>query len=161
MRPITYAQKNLSVAGLTAYLAYQYHLCFCILCFSWFRVCSLLPCGHLLGKGWPLGSCWWCLLYFRYFPMWYPGSGGVLDCIVSWSLPSVLIWSSVCEDSYICRQLEIERSWLHSCGNIWIRTSKLFHFVNGCLIQKGVLGHIMPFISITPTKINIGIRQNT
>ena len=28
-----------------------------VLCFSCFRVCSLLPYGHLLGKGWPLGSC--------------------------------------------------------------------------------------------------------
>ena len=42
---------------------------FCVLCFSCFCVCSLLPCGYLLGKGWPLGSCWWCLLYFCYFPM--------------------------------------------------------------------------------------------
>ena len=24
-----------------------------------------------------------CLLYFCYFPMWYPGSGVALDCIVS------------------------------------------------------------------------------
>ena len=59
--------------------------------FSCFCVCSLLPCGHLLGNGWPLGSCWWCLLYFCYFPMWYPGSGVVLDCIVSWSLPPFLL----------------------------------------------------------------------
>ena len=34
-------------------------------------------------------SCWEradllvMLLYFCYFPMWYPGSGVVLDCIVS------------------------------------------------------------------------------
>ena len=55
---------------------------FCAWCFSCFRVCSLLPCGHLLGKGWPLGSCWWCLLYFCYFPMWYRGSDVVLDCII-------------------------------------------------------------------------------
>ena len=27
------------------------HLCFCVLCFSCFRVCSLLPCGRLRGKG--------------------------------------------------------------------------------------------------------------
>ena len=27
------------------------HLCFCVLCFSCLRVCSLMPCGHLLGKG--------------------------------------------------------------------------------------------------------------
>ena len=28
------------------------------------------------------------LLYFCYFPLLYPESGVVLDCIVSWSLPS-------------------------------------------------------------------------
>ena len=37
---------------------------FYVLCLSCFRVCSLLPCGHLLGKGWPLGSCSWCLIVF-------------------------------------------------------------------------------------------------
>ena len=39
----------------------------------------------------PLGSCWGCLLYFCYFPMWYPGSGVVLDCIISLSLTSFLL----------------------------------------------------------------------
>ena len=33
-----------------------------VLCLSCFRVCLLLPCGHLLGKGWPLGSCLICLI---------------------------------------------------------------------------------------------------
>ena len=35
-------------------------------CFSCFCVCSLLPCGHLLGKGWPLslGSRLCCLIVF-------------------------------------------------------------------------------------------------
>ena len=33
-----------------------------VLCLSCLRVCSLLPCGHLQGKGWPLGSCLWCLI---------------------------------------------------------------------------------------------------
>ena len=29
----------------------------CYLCFvSYCLFCSLQPCGHLLGKGWPLGS---------------------------------------------------------------------------------------------------------
>ena len=69
-------------------------VCVCVLCFSCIRVCSLQPCGHLLGKGCPLGSCWWCLLYFCYFPMWYPWSGVVLDCIISWScrLSSFFFW---------------------------------------------------------------------
>ena len=35
-----------------------------VLCLSCFRVCLLLPCGHLLGKDWPLGSCLWCLIVF-------------------------------------------------------------------------------------------------
>ena len=33
-------------------------------------------------------------LLYCYFPMWYPGSGVVLDCIVSWSLPSFLLSSN-------------------------------------------------------------------
>ena len=33
-----------------------------VLCLSCSRVCSLLPCGHQLGKNWPLGSCLWCLI---------------------------------------------------------------------------------------------------
>ena len=30
-------------------------------------------------------------IVFRFFPMWYPGSGVVLDCIDSCSLPSFLL----------------------------------------------------------------------
>ena len=50
-------------------------------CLSCFFVYALQPCGHLLGKGWPLGSlvCY-VLLCFCYFPMWCPGSGVLLDC---------------------------------------------------------------------------------
>ena len=33
-----------------------------VLYLSCFCVCSLLPCGHLLGKGWPHDSCLWCLI---------------------------------------------------------------------------------------------------
>ena len=34
----------------------------CVSCLSviYCPVCSLQPCGHLLGKGWPLG----CLVYY-------------------------------------------------------------------------------------------------
>ena len=40
----------------------RYFFCgsFYVLCLSYVRVCSLLPCGHLLGKGWPLGPRLWC-----------------------------------------------------------------------------------------------------
>ena len=54
-------------------------------CLSCFRVCSLQPGDHLLGKDWPLGSLV-CdvFLCFRHFPILCPGSGVVLDCIDSW-----------------------------------------------------------------------------
>ena len=41
------------------------------------RVCLYVLCGHLLGKGWPLGSRLWCLLWVCHFPngilgeVWY------------------------------------------------------------------------------------------
>ena len=41
--------------------------------------------GHLLGKGWPLGSYLWCLIVSLSLSHWYLGSGVVLDCIDSWS----------------------------------------------------------------------------
>ena len=63
------------------------------LCLPCFRVCSLLPCFHLNGKSWPLGSCLWCLLWFCYYFIWYPGTGVVLDCIHTGSLLSFLLIS--------------------------------------------------------------------
>ena len=32
------------------------------------------------------------LVWFIYFPIWYPGTGLVLSCIDSWSLLSFLLW---------------------------------------------------------------------
>ena len=46
-------------------------LCFCsVLCLLCFvRVYLYLLRGHLLGKGWPLGSRLWCLLWVCHFPI--------------------------------------------------------------------------------------------
>ena len=46
-------------------------LCFCsVLCLLCFVcVCLYVLRGHLLGKGWPLGSCLWCLLRVCHFPI--------------------------------------------------------------------------------------------
>ena len=54
-------------------------------CFAFVCVCLLMPCGHLLGKCWPLSSRLWSLIVKLLFFYWYPGSGVVLDCIYSWS----------------------------------------------------------------------------
>ena len=56
----------------------------CLLCLCAFVcVCLNVPCGHLLGKGWPLGSRLWCLTVSLLLSHWYHGSGVVLDCIDS------------------------------------------------------------------------------
>ena len=54
------------------------------LCLSCFLAFSSQPCGQLLGNGCPLDPlvCY-VLLCFCHFPMWWPGSGVVLDCIDS------------------------------------------------------------------------------
>ena len=68
-------------------------LCFFLscVCYAFVRVCLYVPCGHLLGKGWPLGSRLWCLTVSLLLSHWYPGSGVVLDCIDSWSLHPYLL----------------------------------------------------------------------
>ena len=48
-------------------------------CYVFVRVCLYVLCGHLLGKGWPLGSFLWCLTVSLSLSHWYPGSGLVLD----------------------------------------------------------------------------------
>ena len=63
-------------------------------CYVFMRVCLYVLCGHLLGKGWPLGSRLWCLTVILSLSLWYPGSVVVLDCIDSWSLhPYLLSWT--------------------------------------------------------------------
>ena len=67
-------------------------ICYFCLSLPILDVCLLQPCGHLLGKSWPLGSLE-CdgVLCFCHFPIPCPWSGVVLDCIESWSLPSSLL----------------------------------------------------------------------
>ena len=50
-------------------------------------VCLYVSFGHLLGKGWPLGSRMWCtcLTVSLSHSHWYPGSGVVLD----WAIPDL------------------------------------------------------------------------
>ena len=60
-------------------------LCFFLsfACYAFVSVCLFVPCGHLLGKGGPLGSRLWCPTVSLSLSHWYPGSGVVLDCIDS------------------------------------------------------------------------------
>ena len=64
-----------------------------LFCYAFMHACLLMPCGYLLGKGWPLGTRLWCLIVTLSLSNGYPGSGAVLYCIDSWSLPSFLLKS--------------------------------------------------------------------
>ena len=64
-------------------------------CYVFVRVCLYVLCGHLLGKGWPLGSRLWRLTVSLSLSHWYPGSGVVLDCIDSWSLHPYLLCTKI------------------------------------------------------------------
>ena len=82
------------------------------------HVCLLMPCGHLLGKGWPLGSHLWCLIVTLSLSHWYPRSGVVLDCIDSWSLPSFLLCSRTqCSDADEVR-----------ARNPWVSSQAIYHW---------------------------------
>ena len=69
-------------------------LCFCsVLCLLCFvRVCLYVLCGHLLGKGWPLGSRLWCLLWVCHFPI------GILGQV--WYL--IVSIPDLCTITYFC-----------------------------------------------------------
>ena len=78
-----YVHDNWSNCYFTSSLAMRFYwpfqggtsfvdlLCFCsVLCLLCFvRVCLYVLRGHLLGKGWPLGSRLWCLLWVCHFPI--------------------------------------------------------------------------------------------
>ena len=52
-------------------------------CYAFVSISLYVPCGHLMRKGWPLGSCLLCPTVSLSFSHWYPGSVVVLDCIDS------------------------------------------------------------------------------
>ena len=104
----------------------------CLLC-----LCArLLPCGHLLGKGWPLGSRLWCLTVSLSFSHWYSWSGVVLGCIDSWSLQPCLLCEIFAEDrqfhGYLLRENSVEvviqevnlLFWVCDSGSIHIYKSQ-------------------------------------
>ena len=68
LRPHSQSRQNrTSKAVLLLWIFYVFVLS-CV-CYVFVRVCLYLLCGHLLGKGWPLGSRLWCLLWVCDFPI--------------------------------------------------------------------------------------------
>ena len=94
-------------------------LCFCsVLCLLCFvRVCLYVLRGHLLGKGWPLGSRLWCLLWVCHFPIGILGQ--VWYLIVS--IPDLCNLTYSCWFCYHLIQIEVFRcvQQLMYHGAIW------------------------------------------
>ena len=92
-------------------------LCFCsVLCLLCFvRVCLYVLCGHLLGKGWPLGSRLWCLLWVCHFPI------GILGQV--WYL--IVSIPDLCTITYFHRwhrTIKVETVGLSvNCAQRWIK----------------------------------------
>ena len=85
-----FMQSSLTDRSQAELLLWTIYVISVLFCYAFMHVCLLMPCGHLLGKGCPLGSRLWCLILMMSLSHWYLGSGVVLDCIDSWSLPSFL-----------------------------------------------------------------------
>ena len=62
------------------------------------HVCLYVLCGHLLGKGWPLGSRSWCLLWVCHFPI------GILSQV--WYL--IVSIPDLCTLTYLKNPLNID-----------------------------------------------------
>ena len=80
-------------------------------CYAFVSVWLYLPCDHLLGKCWPLGSHLWCPTVSLLLSHWYPGSDVVLDCIDSWSLHPYLLLHTVQSLKITTNSIETSSFW--------------------------------------------------
>ena len=127
-------KKNIVLLSEECLLGYLYpsliiYVISVLFCYAFMHVCLLMPCGHLLGKGWTLGSHLWCLIVTLSLSHWYPGSGVVLDCIDS---SSFLLWSQwICiplHNSTVDHHLFVDtrHTWIIKTGSM----DRIWYFIN-------------------------------
>ena len=125
-------------------------LCFCsVLCLLCFvRVCLCVLCGHLLGKGWPLGSRLWCLLWVCHFPIGILGQVWYLIvsipdlCTLTYLAlpkdmsitclmrrPSVISIDFIWRLSLVCLLMRIIASFLHYTGYLNFINDHISHML--------------------------------
>ena len=94
-------------------------LCFCsVLCLLCFvHVCLYVLCGHLLGKGWPLGSRLWCLLWVCHFPI------GILGQV--WYL--IVSIPDLCTITYLYNGYNVYVQRTFSASHNFCFSAYLFH----------------------------------
>ena len=122
-------------------------LCFCsVLCLLCFvHVCLYVLCGHLLGKGWPLGSRLWCLLWVCHFPIGILGQ--VWYLIVS--IPDLCTFTYF--ENFKKRKSQIYHFQTNQYGKQNSNLSNVFHLVTWIyetwIIFKGKSVCILLFIN--------------
>ena len=72
----------------------------------------------------------WCLIVSLLLCHWYPGSGVVLDCIHSWSLPCFLLWRTYelgheISNNVVCATSKCSDQYAHTCRLIGAFASRL------------------------------------
>ena len=120
-------------------------LCFCsVLCLLCFvRVCLYVLRGHLLGKGWPLGSRLWCLLWVCHFPI------GILGQV--WYL---IVWiPDLCNLTYF--ESRNNTFFKLSFFILFVRLFSYGYFNINLTYLNAKNAHVAPWgISISPRVIN-------
>ena len=111
--------------------------------YAFVRVCLYVSCGHLLGKGWPLGSRLCCLTVSLSLSRWYPGSAVVLDCIDSWSLYPHLLCTYDAKRGLIYLKTESGDYW-YTCNCATVAGSKTVQ-----------VGRAIQYIIVQAKKLNL------
>ena len=138
-------------------------LCFCsVLCLLCFvHVCLYVLCGHLLGKGWPLGSRLWCLLWVCHFPIGILGQVWYLIvsipdlCTLTYFNPFML---NALPHHY---QMDVSISNFMVVGCFFYSNFKISFCKQAVenLIKHQILWHMISFFTICwyPTKRQLGL----
>ena len=96
-------------------------------CYVFVRVCLYVLCGHLLGKGWPLGSRLWCLTVSLSLSHWFLIFAPLLTLLINkwrWMDIFVLMWIGWLVEKGEWTSYSIDKWWwvdgLHDiCGDGW------------------------------------------
>ena len=115
-------------------------LCFCsVLCLLCFvRVCLYVLRGHLLGKGWPLGSRLWCLLWVCHFPI------GILGQV--WYL--IVSIPDLCNLTYFCSKIRISKVTDYAALNV----ENDWHWIFKGIRYMGLFGSYIEYLWISNAK---------
>ena len=101
-------------------------ICFFLscVCYVFVSVCLYVLCGHLLGKGWPLGSRLLCLTVSLSLFHWYPESAVVLDCIYWFLIFAANSYLLQMNEIWTSNEWDLDFKWLRFRLQMYeIRTS--------------------------------------